>query len=247
MLDIPEQTVRNYKNTYLSRVVLQLRFSQVPTIGNSHDRIFEMFRDEYPLMDSPANLTPNIPLPSHGVARLASRDRCFLLELKPTALTFVSEDGYPGWGEFSRRARRIADRIWDEFDPPFISRVGFRYQDAIVKVGADSPTIWKEYLRTDLVSFTTSDVLAHSVLSSQHGMVLAHNDAAINLQWSTQTGTDGADTPAQRLDLDMDMFCEDVELGLDDGFDRLNTYHDVLIQLFEWLITDKWREEMGDG
>lgn len=248
LMKIPQQTRRTYANTYLSRVIVQLRFPRVPTIATSGDALYTALRADFPLAE-PLDATISLPdgrevaIPRPQVHSFLTRDRGIQIDIETSAITFIATQ-YPGWETMAELVTQTTAKIWEICQPVYVSRVGLRYQDAIEKLGDNPPGFWRNYLQSDLLAFTANDILVDSVLASEHAIVLQDDAARINLRWSTRSGSTQGGEPIQRLDLDLDMYQDDSEFDLPDALGELDRYHDKLIQLFEWLITDTWRDEM---
>lgn len=247
-MKIPQQTRRTYANTYLSRVIVQLRFPRVPTIATTGDTLYTALRAEFPLAE-PFEATVSLPdgrevaIPGAQVHSFLTRDRGIQVDVQTSAITFIATQ-YPGWEAMAELVKQTTAKIWEIYEPVYVSRVGLRYQDAIEKLGDNPPGFWRNYLQGELLAFTANDILVDSVLASEHAVVLRDETARINLKWSTRSGTTQGGEPVQRLDLDLDMYEDDTEFEMPGALGELERYHDKLIQLFEWLITDTWRDEM---
>lgn len=247
MIQLPDLPRREYKNTFLSRVIIQVRFAPIVRIAEEVSKLQAELRDVFPVYEPPDGVTLRVSPGSltgraNATHKFKTVDGGQWVEVLPDRVTYLADE-YPGWEKASKAFFDFVDWIWQEFSPPHVTRVGVRYQDVIEKI-ASSPRVWRDYIREDLLTLTTSSELENAVASSEHSMLLRHEDAALHFQWTMRAGTTQGGEPVQRLDLDFDMFADSVGESWDDSKQRFQEHHELVIRFFEWVITDALRAEM---
>lgn len=251
MIDLPPVERRQYPKTFLSRVILQIQFPPILAVVAEFHRLQERLRPQYPIMGPPRGV--HLAVSETGIQQhartliLSDQDGASFLEFLHDRVTLVFERDYPGWETAFDRFQDVVAQLWEEFEPHSVRRVGLRYQDVVERLDVHSPEIWKDYVRPELLTLTTAPEFSDGILGSAHNITIAHGDAVANFKWRTLTGKSDDERPAQRLELDFEMHADNLVEDLNAAAARFEEYHDVLIRLFEWVITPKWREELeGD-
>lgn len=249
MLEIPDYQRRTYEKTNLSRVVFQWRFSPILRLrqGLSPD-LQERWRQTYPIYESRSYKLEGdraevgkAPALAH---RLADADVHWEWDIREDSLTFICNQ-YSGWEQESEHFESFARSFWEEYEPAYISRVGLRYQDVLERLGESSPAIWQKYLRSELSGWFANGLSATAMRLSEQQLFLDHEAGTIRLGLEAKTGHTYEGEPAQRLDMDFDMFRAGLKDDFGGAWERMEAFHDALVGLFEWTITDELRDEMS--
>lgn len=115
---------------HIDRVICQVHFPPVLSIGKEITKIQERIIKDYPLYQlAPAVTGPNgMPLPKTHI--FANKERCWEVTISISSVSIVTTR-YTGWKEMKERLDFIISTLDDMFEIPGTYRIGLRFINAI--------------------------------------------------------------------------------------------------------------------
>ncbi|MER9303081.1 TIGR04255 family protein [Mesorhizobium sp. M0293] len=163
-----------YAKSPLIQVICQIRFPKILRIEASPPADFQdAVRNLYPIVEQ--QLPPGLQnLPSEVAKMLGaaaqqksnyqflSQDRATTIALAPDALS-VTSSNYTRWEDFEAPVRLAVEALTNIYKPSFLTRIGLRYQNAVVPADFDIGDVqWAA-----LLSENIRGQLAHSEFSNE--------------------------------------------------------------------------------
>lgn len=246
-----------YAKNPLIEVTCQLRFPPILRIDSEVPAGFqERIRDAFPLFsDEESALLPDLPpeisqlmkasLPAQAkrnTSKFESEDAHWAVTLTRDFIA-LQTSVYSRWEEFSDRLRGLIDALQAEYRPSYLTRVGLRYQDLIVRsqLGLSNEP-WSSLLQPHIAAEYSSPSLAPAIQEAVHRVLieLPRKHGYANLRHGTARRQN--ETELLYL-IDTDFFT-DRKMEVANALDRLNLFNREAGRLFRGCITDRLHEAM---
>jgi uncharacterized protein (TIGR04255 family) len=257
-MNFPEFERVIYKHNPLIEVVCQLRFP--PILKISHQEPVE-FQDEirfqYPLFEAtraqvPAEISKivqqlNLPLPSDVTYSFKSEDQRWNLSISKDFIALATSN-YERYEQFKQRfedALKVFERV---YKPSFYTRVGFRYQDLIVrsKLGIEDKS-WPELIAKHIASELYDPEFSSSIQALIKNLILKTENGQINFNHGLVTVKElqeDSDEIEIAYLFDADFYTEQKIEGNENVWNVLNQFNQSAGRLFRWSITDTLNNAM---
>ncbi|MES0127921.1 TIGR04255 family protein [Mesorhizobium sp. M0029] len=132
-----------YARSPLVQVICQIRFPKILRIEATPPADFQdQVRDLYPIVEQQLppgmqNLPPEVAkmlgaaAPQKSQYQFLSQDRATTIALAPDALSITCSN-YNRWEDFEAPVKLAIDALTNIYKPSFLTRIGLRYQNAVV-------------------------------------------------------------------------------------------------------------------
>jgi uncharacterized protein (TIGR04255 family) len=257
-----------YRKNPLFEVICQLRFEPILLIEAELPALFqEHIREQYPSFEQHqkigsdgdakellAALAQQPPAAQHLLRALGRQSP------ERTIYNFVSFDGlwkvtlardfvalttteYERWEDFRARLSAVTSALAEVYRPPFFTRVGLRYRDAIErsKIGLRDAA-WAELIRPEILGELAISELVKDVVEATRSAVfrLHQFDGSVALRHGLAIN---ADTNETGYLIDADFFTQG-RIEVDDAPTVLEAFNKQSGRLFRWCITDQLHRAM---
>ncbi|HSS77995.1 MAG TPA: TIGR04255 family protein [Thermoanaerobaculia bacterium] len=246
-----------YSRNPLIDVISQLRFPPILRIDSEVPAGFqERIREDFPLLSEEdpslfADLPPEFTQfmkaglssqAKRNVWKFESEDTNWAVTLTREFVALQTKE-YNQWEEFRVRLRGVLDALQAEYRPSFLTRIGLRYQDLIVRstLGlTDLP--WSDLLQPHVAAEFSSPSLRTAVREAAHRVLieLSHQKGNVNLQHGTARRQ--GDKEISYL-IDNDFFTEE-KMEVANALERLDLFNREAGRLFRWCISDRLHAAM---
>jgi uncharacterized protein (TIGR04255 family) len=245
-----------YAKNPLIEVICQIRFPPVLRIDSEVPAHFqERIRAHFPLLTEEES-----QLPSELTPELAQLVRTAILQQAPRkSWKFTSEDAswevtlardffalstksYTRWEDFRSRFAMVLEALQTEYRPSFLTRIGLRYQNLIVRSNLGLTDIsWSELLQPHIAAEYSSLDLSPAIRESGHRVLIElSQNGRVNLRHGT-AHKQGEDELLYLID--NDFFTED-KTEVAHVLNRLDLFNGESGRLFRWCITERLHEAM---
>ncbi|OOG28768.1 hypothetical protein B1C78_00660 [Thioalkalivibrio denitrificans] len=245
-----------YRRNPLIEVICQLRFSPILRINAELPAVFqELLRRDYPILREQHAKVEGMPLPPE-VDRVVS----FLAKDAGTVYEFVSEDAvwrvslakdfvaltttnYERWEAFQSRISNVLDVLKETYNPPFFTRIGLRYQDAIARseLGLEN-CAWPELLRSEVCGELQSQDVAANILGTKRQVLFKLDKSGGRVRLAHGLSTNERTKEVGYL-IDADFYTEQ-RTEVKDVLGILGSYNRQAGNLFRWCISDRLHHAM---
>ncbi len=237
-----------FRNNPLEEVICQLRFPPILAIAAEVPSAFqERVRYLYPLYERedtaalfPKELMPIVSqLPSVGVThKFIAEDRARFMSIAQDFIA-LTEFKYSRWEEFRAQTEMIEQAVREVYHPPFYSRVGLRYRNAIDKdkVGCSEAT-WDRLIQPHFAGLLAAGGLANNVRQSEAASVLEIGPVKggfVLIRNGLRSPPQGG---GQVYIIDADFFTQE-RCKTDEAFRILGEFNRLARNLFRWAITEE--------
>ncbi|RRI02378.1 TIGR04255 family protein [Mesorhizobium tamadayense] len=246
-----------YRHSPLLSVICQVRF---PTILRIESQVPSEFQDAirsmFPIFERtqmsgiPDDLPPEVAR-MIGIAaqqpvsyRFQTEDRLCTVSLEPGSLSLTSTN-YRRWEEFTRFLNPPLEALIDTYKPSFFSRIGLRYQNAIVptEIGlADVP--WADIISSNILGELRQQRFGRGEIREAHRLLRIVSDETkegIFLQHGL-----GKVGPAQSNAYIIDIDCySDQKAEVHDALPHLNRFNYRARRAFRWCVSDQLHSALG--
>ena len=257
-MPFPDAERVQYDRNPLIEVICQVRFPPVLRINSSVPADFqERIRASFPLFAEEEALTfPDLPsdlseairasLRPQGAPRIwkfESADSTWTARLTRESIA-LSTHKYRRWEDFKSQFQAVFGALQIEYRPSFITRIGLRYQNQIVRSGlglADVP--WSDLLEEHVAAEFSSPNLDTAIQEAVHRVLIAlpYHQSRVNLRHgiAQMKGTNEI-----TYMIDNDFFTQE-KTEVAHALERLELFHGESGRLFRWCITDRLHRAMG--
>jgi len=233
------------KNT-LTGVTCQLNYPPILKIAKEIPSAFQdAMRSNYPLFEVRQTFTMLAPqIMGQPVTQTVANAYVFSTPETPQpqgTLSLAQDSLALTTAAYTRRSEFLAllqpplDALQDIYQPAFFTRVGFRYQNVIVRSAlglGDTP--WGELLRPVFVGLASVEELAGRVAVDYSQLQYKSENGNIILQHGT---TVDATTKEQHYLIDVDVYTDE-RVKLQDVTDKLKSLNIDALQLYHWCLSD---------
>lgn len=250
----PESPRVIYSKNPLEQVVCQIRFPAILRISTElPSRFQEAIRGIYPVFRQVNSIAPPADLPAELGALISN------FAPSQTAYEFTSADGnwtatlaadfvalttnsYRRWAEFKERVVVLLATLTSEYDPPFTTRIGLRYRDAICpsSMGLFS-TDWRDLLAAHVLGEIEEPAVGAVAEEASRILTLRLPEGRVRVRHGIGERTE---TGESCYVIDSDFFIEDRK-ELSDVVPTLDRFNRHARRLFRWFITDGLHEALG--
>lgn len=235
-----------YEKNTLTGVSCQLSYPPILKIAQEMPSAFQdAVRGDYPLFEARPTLTflaPTVPgQPAtqtvtnayvFSTAESPQPQRTLSLAQDSLALTTTA---YTRRSEFLAFLQPPLDALQAIYKPAFFTRVGFRYQNMIVRsVLGLGETAWGELLKPVFVGLASAEELAGEVSVDYSQMQYKSENGNVVLQHGT---TAHPTTNEQCYLIDVDVSTPE-RVSLQDVTDKLKALNIDALQLYHWCLSD---------
>ena len=233
------------KNT-LTGVTCQLNYPPILRIAQEMPSAFqESVRSDYPLFQVRPTITmtassiPGQPLVQtvanaylFSTAEVPSPQRTLTLAQDSIALATTA---YRRRSEFLTQFQPALDALQAIYQPAFLTRVGLRYQNVIVRsaLGLENKT-WSDLLRPVFVGLASVEELAHRVVVDYSQIQFKGEAGNIILQHGI---TVDASNDEQCYLIDVDVYTDE-RVNFLDVADKLKALNIDALELYHWCLSD---------
>jgi uncharacterized protein (TIGR04255 family) len=251
----PETPRVIYAKNPLLEVICQLRFpailkidSEIPAGFQEKLRLtFPLFREEELLpIELPAELAPLIkaarPQSSRKTWKFISEDEQWTVALTRDFVS-LSTEHYTRWEHFREKVELICDALQEEYQPSFLTRIGLRYRDLILRSTLGlSDVPWSDLLQPHIVPEYSMPAFADVIQDVNHQLAATFLEEKVKL--GLRHGTAQLEDHDERGYLvDSDLY-SDTKTGVDNAIERLNLFNRIAGRIFRWCITDRLHRAM---
>ena len=246
-----------YRKNPLIEVVSQVRFPQILRIDAELPTAFqERIREDYPEFNQSAQVPEVQGLPPTVAAALRSSPG-FSARM---AFEFMSADGiwkvtlnrdflalttsqYTKWEDFRHRLLHLLDALVKTYAPPYYSRIGLRYRDAIQRsvLGLDD-TDWSALLIPEIASILTARTPRLDIPEAigRFSVGLPDYDGRLGVTHGLATNED---TKEVGYLIDADFFTHK-RTQPTEAVEILDDFNREAGRFFRWCITDQLHKAM---
>ncbi len=233
------------KNT-LTGVTCQLSYPPILKIAQEVPSAFQdAVRSDYPLFETRPTLTIVAPpVPGQPVTQTVTNAYIFstaespqpqrTLSLAQDSLALTTT-AYTRRSEFLTHLQPPLDALQAIYQPAFFTRVGFRYQNMIVRSAlglGDTP--WRELLKPVFVGLASAEELAGQVLVDYAQIQYKSENGNVVLQHGV---TVDPATQEQCYLIDVDVSTQE-RVRLQDATEKLRALNIDALQLYHWCLSD---------
>lgn len=238
-----------YAHTPLVEVICQLRFPTILRIESGVPADFQdRLRTMYPLfrrVSGPA--LPDLPVEvSRMLGVMATKQVSYVFEtedlghsvsLSPDSLSLTSRS-YERWEAFSARLQPALDALVEVYRPAFFTRIGLRYQNAIVRSGLGvSGEPWSELISPSAIG-PLSHTFGGARIEEAHSVLRARTaDGSDGFLLQSGIGLDEG-TKEEVYVIDVDLYT-DKKVEVSDVSSYLARFNYRAGRAFRWCISDK--------
>jgi uncharacterized protein (TIGR04255 family) len=246
----PKTAREHYRKAPLISVVCQLRFPKLLAIESKPPVEFqEKVRAVFPFLEQVQQLPLEIPPEFAQLAglRFGSQGYQFLTENRNYTLALGSEAlslatvAYTRWEEFRNLLELAVDALRNVYNPPFFTRVGLRYQDAIKRsdLGLDGIP-WSRLVRRELLGeLSLPEFESRLEGIADRALRLSNSDGVGSILLRHGIGQ-VANSPEVAYVIDWDFFTEK-RTEVNDAVDTAANFNKLAGDAFRWCITEELR------
>ena len=244
-----------YRKNPLELVICQLRFPAILRIGSEPPAAFqEAIRAEYPLFrevasinvpsDVPpevATLVRNLGAGAPGTYDFLSADEQWSVGLTRDFVALTSRS-YTRWEEFRARLKSVIDVVVDEYSPPFFTRVGLRYQDAICPISMElGERDWRKLISPYILGELSVEAVANAAAEATRTLVMRVPGGTVRIRHGLG---ERRDTNESCYIIDADFFTDE-RTGVNEAIQTLAVFNRNAGRFYRWCITDKLHDALG--
>ena len=239
------------KNT-LTGVSCQLSFPPILKIAQEMPSAFqEAIRTDYPLFEIRPTITVIAPMaPGQQVTQTVTNSYVFSTaeSPQPERTLMMTQDSlaltttaYTRRSEFLAHLKHPLDTLQKVYQPAFFTRVGFRYQNMIVRSALGLKEMpWHELLKPIFVGFASVEQLAGRV-SVDYSQIQFKGDAG-NVILQHGATIDPTTSEVCYL-IDIDVHTEE-RVEIQDVTEKLKSLNYDALNLYHWCISDPLKTAM---
>lgn len=242
------------KNT-LTGVTCQLSYPPILKIAQEMPSAFQdAVRSDYPLFEVRPTVTVVAPTVLgqpvtqtvtnaylFSTAESPQPQRTLSLAQDSLALTTTA---YTRRSEFLTHLQPPLDALQAIYQPAFFTRVGFRYQNMIVRSALGlGETPWGKLLKPVFVGLASADELAGQVLVDYAQIQYKSENGTVVLQHGI---TVDPATQEQCYLIDVDVSTQE-RVSLQDVTEKLRALNIDALQLYQWCLTDVLKAALNPG
>jgi len=260
-MPFPETLRVIYVHNPLVEVLCQFRFPPNLSIETELPSEFQKsIKDQYPLYSEKLELqfkvpdgkdsNPIIAVPASAIQSIQRKNHEFLsadgqwkINLTRDFIAF-STLTYTRWEEFKNHFVGAYELFTSVYNPPFLTRIGLRYRDVIVrsKLGLEN-TPWTELLKPHILGVLSSSDVEEHVLDVNHITEIKLKDGVSRVRIIDGLVKD-VDTSELCYSIDCDFhIVQNVEVK--DSLEKLDYFNQRGSRLIQWCITEKLHNAMG--
>jgi uncharacterized protein (TIGR04255 family) len=183
--------------------------------------------------------------PTTTAYRLLSDDGRWTVTLGPDAISLETQRYHRWDDDFRGRFIATIGAIADQISPAVTVRIGLRYVDVFADKDVETVGGWRGKIRSEFLGPITDAAFASGVLHTQQQLTL---EISGSLRAILRHGafTDRDEQPSSRYLIDTDVYRETFSrFDLADVRDVLNPMHDASKQLFEYVITPEYYDQLA--
>ncbi|MCP9940733.1 TIGR04255 family protein [Synechococcus sp. Cruz CV12-2-Slac-r] len=250
-----------YEKNPLVEVICQLRFPKILKIDNEDPYQFqEAIRNEYPNFSAKRELPLSALLAEPGSQPGGAASSGFVEQIKSfefvdktaewklvlsSSFLSLSTLRYAKWEEFRERLDVALKAFISIYSPVFLTRIGLRYQDLIVKseLGLEESP-WHELVKPHILGALSITEFAESDLTEAlltFGYTLDISGAKISVRSGLALRV-GSSEPVCLIDSDC---YTDSPVEIADALLTLDEFNAESRNFFNWAITPKLRESLS--
>lgn len=250
-----------YKKNPLEQVICQIRFPSVLKIESQVPFEFqEIIREDYPLfsettelpMELPKEITDQIPnnvrnaisfpIISRKNYKFSTDDEKWSINLTSEFIALTCLE-YTRWEQFRKHLELPLNAVIQVYNPPFYSRMGLRYINAIRRSALDLEdmswsTIVQPYIAGVLAAPEINQTVVKASLSQTE--IRLENDTTVKMVYGLGKYNQ---TEEDIYVIDNDFF-KTGRLEVKKGYEILNQFNNYSGNLFRWCITETLHEAM---
>ena len=253
-MPFPDASRVVYTHNPLVEVLCQFRFPPILTIETELPSEFQKsIREDYPLYSEKTELTfkvvedpksaPNInpPVTQRKNHEFLSADGQWKINLTRDFITF-STLSYTRWEDFKAHCIVPFEEFTKIYNPPFITRIGLRYKDVIVRstLGLNEVS-WTELLKPHVLGMMSSEV-SNDISDTSHVTEIKLDDGVSAVRIANGIVTD-IETKELCYSIDSDFFITQ-NTKIDDVTAKLDYFNKNSSRLIQWCITEKLHNAM---
>lgn len=247
-----------YDKNPLVEVICQLRFPTILRIDSEAPAAFqERVRSAYPvfLEHQTGNLGQSLPPEMASMAvrlslgsgnkiyEFTSTDGMWTVNLTKDYLSLASHK-YRRWEEFKSHLRAPLESLVECYAPSFFSRIGLRYQDAIIRSALDLADVgWSDLIKPYVAGELSQPALADNVEQVFTQSLIRLDNAGGRVRVQHGLAQD-RNTGEPCYVIDSDFFTEG-QTETNDVINILDQCNQQAGRLFRWCITDRLHHAMG--
>ncbi|BAQ66091.1 TIGR04255 family protein [Geminocystis sp. NIES-3709] len=255
-MDLPKSERVIYKRNPLIEVVCQLRYPPILKVNSEPVDFQEAIRDEYPYYEVNKPQLPSdfnkiiqqtgFPFPNEEMGHLfKSEDEKWLLTLTKDFLALKTLD-YERYDTFKQQLKKIINIFQEIYKPSFYSRIGFRYQDLIIRSKLDLENVqWAELISPNIASELANSAIKNSIKNIAKNLVLENDYGLVSFRHGFVEVTNQEENNKEiGYLLDADFFTQEKEKTDESIWQPLDYFNESARHLFRWSITDRLHEVM---
>jgi uncharacterized protein (TIGR04255 family) len=237
-----------YRKAPLFEVTCQARFPPILQIDRPPAEFQEHIRQQFPLLERPANpfVLPQLPPEAAQMlgAAIGQTGWSFLTEDRSSAITLAPDfvaltvSKYERWERFREQYRLALVALRQVYRPSFFSRIGLRYRDLIQREDLGLERVaWSRLLRPEILGELVIKEFEESVEDAKRVLRLRMPGGmgTVVLQHGFGTAQVGGKT-GYLIDLD---FAATNRIEVEDAESITNDLHRSVRRAFRWCITDE--------
>ncbi len=259
-MDLPEYPRVIYQNNPLNEVVCQLKFPPILKISEQKPVEFqEEIRKDYPFFESispqfPSDITKIISPQLSGIFNneisyiFKSEDEKWQLFLSKESITLSTKE-YKRYEDFKERLLQIINILEKIYQPVFYTRIGFKYQDLIIRSQLNLNDVdWCELISEDIAREFYYPCLSKSLKHIIKNLVLEVSEIEegyVNLNHGL-VKIQNKENNEEEISyvIDADFYTEKRINKNDDIWKILDTFNRLARKFFRFSITDKLHRAM---
>lgn len=249
-----------YKHNILFEVIFQARCPEIMRISQEDPVKFQdtIRKEGYPEFAVDIPLIPSdIPKEVEKIVSTAkvfhffSEDRDWKVSLAKDFIALTCNRDYRNYSDFRKRLQNVLQTFHEMYEPSYFTRVGLRYRN--IANGTFLPDM-KESVESFIPEYIFPELalpIAENIETLQK--VSQYNDGEIKANvvhvLSKVSGKFGQKqlTNEKSYIIDVDSFFENRLEKIDDLLTKCSTFKQYAWDVFQWSITDKLRESMGES
>jgi uncharacterized protein (TIGR04255 family) len=253
----PDSPRVHYTQNPLIEVIVELRFPPILRIDSEVPARFqEIIRESFPLLgEEDSTPIPELPPELSQLIRASLQQQIprktwrFTTEDTSWAVTLTRESfslsttAYKSWEEFRGRLEGLLGALRDEYHPSFITRIGLRYQNLIVRsLLGISGAPWSDLLQPHIAAEYSCTDLSPAIQEVVHRALIGLSaNSKVNLRHGTAF-KQGKNEPLYLIDND---FFTEEKTEVASVLCRLDHFNRESGRLFRWCITQRLHDAMG--
>lgn len=239
-----------YEKNPLVEVVCQFRFPEILAIEAKPPVEFqEIIRNKFPIYEKASDQPLPVPaeirtLLGEGPGRLVHKfitdDRKWEITLSNNFLALTA-NSYIRYEPFREHANMALEALISVYNPAFLTRIGLRYKDFIVRsdVGMKDKN-WQELLKPSIISELKDPDVGHEIRMMQKKLLIEIEGGQVQLIHGFVTKTDNQE-PCYLIDAD---FYTQDKTEVKDGMAILKKFNEFARGLLRWAIADELHKAM---